>query len=84
MKNKITTTAATTNNNNNNNNIPSNIDNNNFVEIISRQQQQTPFQSKLKQLEDMGFISKTNNIEALINNNGDVLETVKELLEKKN
>jgi len=43
-----------------------------------------PFQTKLKQLEDMGFTSRTNNIEALINNNGDVLETVKELLEKKN
>lgn len=43
-----------------------------------------PFQVKLAQLEEMGFTSRGKNIELLINNSGDVLKTVKELLEKNN
>jgi len=75
----------------NENNIQNDVNNNNQKEeeeevkrIVVKNEKELPFQSKLKQLEEMGFASRTNNIEALINNNGDVLQTVKELLEKKN
>jgi len=38
----------------------------------------------MKQLEEMGFLSQSKNIEVLIKNRGDVLKTVKDLLEKSN
>lgn len=47
-------------------------------------QQPQPFQVKLGQLEEMGFTNRSKNIESLIKNSGDVLKTVKELLEKNN
>jgi len=38
------------------------------------------FEEKLKQLEEMGFLSRTRNIEVLIKNNGNILQSVKDLL----
>jgi len=49
-----------------------------------RREDELPFQSKMKQLEDMGFLSQSKNIEVLIQNRGDVLKAVKDLLEKSN
>eukprot|EP01114_Cavostelium_apophysatum_P022267 TRINITY_DN799_c0_g1_i1.p1 TRINITY_DN799_c0_g1~~TRINITY_DN799_c0_g1_i1.p1 ORF type:complete len:292 (+),score=93.14 TRINITY_DN799_c0_g1_i1:100-975(+) len=43
-----------------------------------------PFQSKMNQLEEMGFRDRSKNIEVLINNGGDLLQSVKDLLEKGN
>jgi len=43
-----------------------------------------PFQLKLRQLEEMGFSSRSRNIEVLIRNGGDVLRAVKDLLDKHN
>jgi len=40
----------------------------------------SPFEMKLKQLEDMGFVDKIKNIEILVKNKGDMLQTVKDLL----
>jgi len=39
------------------------------------------FQQKIKQLEEMGFSSRTRNIEVLLKHNGDLIQCVKELLE---
>jgi len=41
----------------------------------------TAFESKLKQLGEMGFLDKNKNIELLIKNGGDILVTVKNLLD---
>jgi len=41
----------------------------------------TAFETKLKQLEEMGFLVRNKNIELLIKNGGDLLVTVKNLLE---
>jgi len=49
-----------------------------------RRDDELPFQFKMKQLEDMGFLSQSKNIEVLIQNRGDVLKAVKDLLEKSN
>lgn len=48
----------------------------------SNNQKELPFQSKLTQLEEMGFLNRGRNIELLIQNAGDVLKTVKQLLDK--
>jgi len=42
--------------------------------------QLTPLEAKLVQLEEMGFADKIQNINILIKNNGDMLNTVKDLL----
>jgi len=42
----------------------------------------SPFQSKLIQLEEMGFRDRTANIELLIKHGGNLLKSVKDLLEK--
>lgn len=39
-----------------------------------------PFQLKLKQLEEMGFVERERNIAALLKNDGNLLQTVKDLL----
>jgi len=44
----------------------------------------SPFESKLKQLEEMGFSDRTANIELLIKHGGNLLKSVKALLEKTN
>lgn len=41
----------------------------------------TPFEQKLKQLEEMGFVNKQRNIELLVQHKGDMLQAVKYLLE---
>lgn len=41
----------------------------------------SPFEAKLKQLEEMGFVNKQRNIETLVKTQGDMLESVKLLLE---
>jgi len=43
--------------------------------------QLTPFEIRLKQLEEMGFVNKQKNIELLVRFKGDMLQTVKVLLE---
>jgi len=53
------------------------------IEVESNSQE-LPFQAKLRQLEEMGFTSRTRNIEILIRNGGDVLRSVKNLLDKHN
>jgi len=62
----------------------SNVSNSEAEEIKIRKADELPFQSKMKQLEEMGFLSQSKNIEVLIKNRGDVLKTVKDLLEKSN
>jgi len=64
------------------------------VEVESKQEveedepqpnrEELPFQLKLRQLEEMGFSSRSRNIEVLIRNGGDVLRAVKDLLDKHN
>jgi len=39
-----------------------------------------PFEMKLKQLEEMGFTNKLQNIEILVKNKGEMLQAVKDLL----
>jgi len=41
----------------------------------------SPFEAKLKQLEEMGFTNKQRNIEMLVKHKGDMLQAVKYLLE---
>jgi len=41
----------------------------------------SPFEAKLRQLEEMGFINKQKNIELLVKHKGDMLQAVKFLLE---
>jgi len=41
----------------------------------------SPFESKLNQLEEMGFVNRNNNVELLVKFNGDMLQTVRALLE---
>jgi len=42
---------------------------------------ESPFESKLKQLEEMGFINRGRNIEVLVKNKGDMVLVVRDLLE---
>lgn len=51
------------------------------VEEVVQQTELSPFESKLKQLEEMGFVNRQKNIEFLVRSKGDMLETVKFLLE---
>jgi len=44
----------------------------------------SPFESKLKQLEEMGFRDRSANIALLIKHNGNLLKSVKELLDESN
>jgi len=41
----------------------------------------SPFENKLKQLEEMGFPNRARNIEALVKHNGDMTFVVKDLLD---
>jgi hypothetical protein len=41
----------------------------------------SPFEAKLVQLEDMGFVDREKNIERLVRNSGDLVRTIRELLE---
>jgi len=41
----------------------------------------SPFETKLKQLEEMGFLNRPHNIELLVKYHGDMVQTVKVLLE---
>jgi len=41
----------------------------------------TPFEQKLKQLEEMGFADRAKNIELLVKFNGDIVRVVKSLLD---
>jgi len=51
------------------------------VEVKNEASKQlTPLEAKLVQLEEMGFADKIQNINILIKNNGDMLNTVKDLL----
>jgi len=52
-------------------------------EIVSEETKKelTSFETKLNQLGEMGFLNKNKNIELLIKNGGDILVTVKNLLE---
>jgi len=52
------------------------------IEVDDQTVPELPFQAKLRQLEEMGFNSRTRNIEILIRNGGDVLRSVKDLLDK--
>jgi len=47
---------------------------------INERNNLSPFETKLKQLEEMGFQNRNKNIELLIKHGGDLLETVKEIL----
>ena len=44
------------------------------------QEELTPFEQKLKQLQDMGFYNRDENIRLLVNNRGDIVRTVAQLL----
>jgi len=41
----------------------------------------TPFEQKLKQLEEMGFLDKARNIDLLVKFSGDIVRVVKTLLD---
>jgi len=41
----------------------------------------TPFEMKVKQLEEMGFLNKAKNVELLVKYNGDMVRTVRDLLD---
>ena len=47
----------------------------------SQPKQLSPFEAKLKQLEEMGFTNALQNINVLVKYNGDMLNAVKHLLE---
>jgi len=62
--------------------VLSNDDSNkNDVTEESKPQEPSPFEVKLKQLEDMGFSDKQRNVELMVKNNGDMLQVVRDLLE---
>jgi len=42
----------------------------------------SPFQLKLNQLQEMGFPNTSRNIELLVKHNGDLILTIKDLLEE--
>jgi len=75
--------AACASPNNLNNNV-NNINNNNNNSMELNQEIPIPMQDKLKQLQDMGFMDRTKNISTLVRNGGDLLQSVKDLLEKSN
>jgi len=60
--------------------LASDASNNNTKEAQG-QGQVSPFEKKVRQLSEMGFNDKMRNIQLLLQNNGDMLETVKSLLE---
>ena len=41
----------------------------------------SPFEAKLKQLEEMGFVNRERNIETLVKRSGDLVKTIRDLLE---
>jgi len=49
------------------------------IDIPSKKE--SPFESKLKQLEEMGFMNRGRNIEILVKNKGDMVLVVRDLLE---
>jgi len=46
-----------------------------------QEKKESPFESKLKQLEEMGFPNRARNIELLVKRKGDMIHVVKDLLE---
>jgi len=48
--------------------------------IFSEEQTSSLFESKLKKLEEMGFVDRNVNIELLVKNNGDVTQVVRDIL----
>jgi len=51
------------------------------IETPKQERKESPFESKLNQLEEMGFSNKTRNIEFLVKRKGDMIHVVKDLLE---
>jgi len=51
------------------------------IETPKQDRKESPFESKLKQLEEMGFSNRARNIEFLVKRKGDMIHVVKDLLE---
>jgi len=51
------------------------------IETPKQERKESPFESKLKQLEEMGFFDRARNIEFLVKRKGDMIHVVKDLLE---
>jgi len=51
------------------------------IESPKQEKKESPFESKLKQLEEMGFSNRVRNIEFLVMRKGDMIHVVKDLLE---
>jgi len=53
----------------------------NVVIKVSEKKEEKPYEDKLKQLADMGFTNRAQNIELLIKRNGNVLQVVKDIVD---